>query len=49
LRPAAGAFDPPPAFPGYMQAPSAMTIPAGTDLEALVKTITEQVMASLSR
>jgi L-fuculose-phosphate aldolase len=47
--PAPRAFEPPPAFPGYLQPTSSMTIPAGTDLEALVKTITEQVMAALNK
>ena len=35
--PEARAFEAPPAFPGYLQTPSQMTIPAGTDLETLAK------------
>src|SRR6185369_10319667 len=47
LLPEPRAFDAPPAFPGYLQSPVQMTIPAGTDLEALVRTITDQVLAAL--
>ena len=44
------AFDAPPSYPGYLQQPSsATTIPAGQDVEALVKMITEQVMAALGK
>jgi L-fuculose-phosphate aldolase len=43
------AFEPPPAFPGYMQPASRMTIPAGADLESLVRTITDQVLAALAK
>jgi L-fuculose-phosphate aldolase len=40
------AFDPPPQYPGYLQPAGGTAAPA--DMEALVKTITEQVMAALS-
>jgi L-fuculose-phosphate aldolase len=44
------AFDAPPSYPGYLQQPSsATTIPAGQDVEALVKMITEQVIAALGK
>jgi len=44
------AFNPPPSFPGYLQAPSGAAASNGRatpDVEALVKAITDQVMAGL--
>lgn len=49
------AFDPPPSYPGYLQAPSsangkaAASAPAAFDQEALVKAITAQVLAALGQ
>jgi L-fuculose-phosphate aldolase len=40
------AFDPPPSFPGYLK-PQAPASAPGTDLEALVQAITDQVLAAL--
>ncbi len=59
--PKPNAFEAPPVYPGYLQPakPAAAgsnaaiqpvgTIPAGTDMESLVRAITEQVMASLGQ
>lgn len=43
--PRVAAFDPPPSFPGYLQPPAQAT--AGVDTDALVKAITDQVLAAL--
>jgi hypothetical protein len=40
------AFDPPPSFPGYLK-PAASPSLGDQDLEALVKAITDQVLAAL--
>jgi hypothetical protein len=44
------AFEPPPSFPGYLQTPAGAKPAAPTadmDLETLVRTITNQVIAAL--
>ena len=43
------AFNPAPSFPGYLEAKDAPAATNGVDTEALVKTITDQVLASLSQ
>lgn len=46
------AFEPPPSYPGYLQKPAYAggNAPAGgADVEALVKAITEQVLAAMSK
>jgi L-fuculose-phosphate aldolase len=48
--PQVAAFDPPPEFPGYLKQPGYATngsLPAGMDVEALVKAITDQVLAAM--
>src|SRR5260221_1871854 len=45
--PAPRAFDAPLPLPDYLQPSSSMTIPAGTELQALLQMLTEQVMAAL--
>lgn len=48
-KPQQKAFDPAPTYPGYLKPPSNGSRANGVDVESLVKTITEQVMASLGQ
>ncbi len=48
-KPQQKAFDPAPTYPGYLKPPSNGSDANGVDVESLVKTITEQVMASLGQ
>ncbi|WP_437186166.1 class II aldolase/adducin family protein [Planctomicrobium sp. SH668] len=45
--PVTKAFDAPPSFPGYLQPPSGLSELAAADPEALVKAITDEVLAAL--
>lgn len=47
--PRVAAFDAPPSFPGYLQPQSSAAGSGGDDMEALVKAITSEVLAALSR
>lgn len=46
--PTTRAFDPPPAFPGYLQSPSSSSDGlAGVDMESVVRLITDQVLSAM--